>query len=100
MKTYIKTPERRDQLLAIACELAETTHFRQVSRGQLAERAGTATGNVSRVFGTMDQMRSDLIEYAITHKRLTVVAQAIIDKHPAVNDLAEDVRVAALGSMI
>lgn len=100
MNKYIKTPERREQLLSIACDLAEKTHFRQVRRHQLADVAGTATGNVSRVLGNMDEMRTDLIMYAVTNNRLAVIAQAIIDKHPAVKNLDEKTKVAALNSMV
>lgn len=100
MKTYIKTPERRNQLLVIACKLAEINHFRHVTRRGIAEAAKTSTGNVSRVFGTMEQMRTDLIEYAIKHNQLIVVAQAIIDKHPSVKNINENVKIAALKSVI
>lgn len=100
MNKYIKTPERREQLLTIACDFAEKTHFRQVRRHQLAEAAGTATGNVSRVLGNMEEMRTDLIVFAIEKGRMTIIAQAIIDKHPAVKNLDEKVKVAALNSMV
>ena len=100
MKKYLKTSERREQILALACEAATAGHFRQVSRAEIAEKAGTATGNINRVFGTMDQLRSDLIAYAIKHEKLVVIAQAILDKHPGVEGLDDDLRLAAFSSLL
>jgi len=93
---YIKSAERKQQLLGIACDLAEESHFLKVRRRHLADKSGTATGNVSRVLGDMEQMRCDLIAYAIKHKRLVVIAQAVIDKHPAVAKLDEKLKKQAL----
>lgn len=85
---YIKQRDRRQQLLATACDLAEAGHYRDIRRNHLAEAGGTAAGNVSRVLGSMDEMRHRLIEYAIKHGRNKVVAQAIIDNHDAVDHLS------------
>lgn len=87
MNTYKKAAERREQILQVACELAEETHYSKVRRHHLVDRCETAAGNVSRVMGSMEEMRTRLIEYALQHGRDVVVAQAIIDKHPAVSHL-------------
>lgn len=101
MNTYKKAAERREQILSVACELAEETHYSKVRRHHLVERCDTAAGNVSRVMGSMEEMRTRLIEYAIENGRLTVVAQAIIDKHPAVKHLeSEQVHEALLAAAV
>ena len=96
---YVKAPQRREQLLETACKLAEATHYREIRRHHLVEHGGTAAGNVSRVLGSMDEMRDKLIQYAIDNGRHAVVAQAIIDKHPLVAHLDQDARRIILGAV-
>ncbi len=96
MTIYTPTTERRQQLLEAACVLAESTHYRDVRRHHLSRACDTSDGNVSRVLGDMDQMRHDLVLYAMKQERFTVVAQAIIDKHPATVDIPQDERIAIL----
>lgn len=88
MTIYKKAAERREDILTVACDLAETSHYRRVRRSQLVERCGTAAGNISRVMGSMETMRSLLIDFALRNNRPKVVAQAILDNHPAVSHLA------------
>lgn len=99
MTIYQKAADRREQILQAACELAEETHYSKVRRHHLVERCDTAAGNVSRVMGSMEEMRTRLIQYALEHDRNTVVAQAIIDKHPAVSHLDTDRRGQILAAM-
>lgn len=99
MTIYQKAADRREQILKAACELAEETHYSRVRRHHLVERCDTAAGNVSRVMGSMDQMRTRLIEYALEHNRDVVIAQAIIDKHPSVNHLDSGRRGQILAAM-
>lgn len=96
MSKYQKSNDRRARTLKIACDLAEATHYQKIRRHHLAEACETSTGNISRVMGSMDEMRTLVIEYAIAHKRSTVVAQAIMDKHPAITDLTDHERRAVL----
>ncbi len=96
MTVYKPIAERRQQILETACLLAEITHYRDVRRHHLAQACGISDGNVSRVLGDMDQMRHALVLYAMEQKRYTVVAQAIIDKHPATADITLDEKIAIL----
>jgi len=87
MITYKKSAERREQILNAACKLAEESHYNNVRRHHLVTHCETAAGNISRVMGSMKEMRTQLIEYALFHDRSIVIAQAITDKHPAVDHL-------------
>jgi hypothetical protein len=99
MTIYTPTTERRQQLLEAACTLAEQGHYRNIRRHHLSRACDTSDGNVSRVLGCMEQMRSALIEYAVTKGRNAVVAQAIIDRHPAVDHLDQGARLAILAAV-
>ncbi len=96
MKIYKSTTERLDELLEAACQMAEKGHYRDIRRHHLSDACDTSDGNVSRVLGDMEQMRSALITYAIDHQRNAVVAQAIIDKHSAAEGISNEDRVAIL----
>lgn len=94
-----KTDQRRQQLLEVACDLAEQSHYLDIRRDQLAAAGSSSTGNVTRVLGPMEEMRDALIRFARKNKRYAVVAQAIVAKHPAVADLSERERMAVLRVM-
>lgn len=99
MTTYKKAAERRWLILQVACKLAEETHYSKVRRHHLVKRCGTAAGNISRIMGSMDEMRTAVIQYALSNNRDIIVAQAIIDKHPSVADLEQSERARILGAM-
>lgn len=81
MKTYMSTEARRNQILAAALQLAESDHYRAITRDQIANRAKTATGTINRVFGTMAKLRHAIVERAIEEESLTVIGQAIAENH-------------------
>jgi len=87
MTEYMKIIERREEILKSACRLAEESHYTKIRRHDLAFVCSTAPGNISRVMGSMDELRTAMIEYALAYGIVTVVAQAILDKHPAVDHL-------------
>ena len=87
MIPYKKAAHRREEILEVACTLAEESHFNRIRRHHLVDACGTAAGNISRVMGSMEQMRALLIEFAIENNRSQVIAQAIIDRHPSVAHL-------------
>ncbi len=99
MSKYKKAAERRWLILQVACKLAEETHYSRVRRHHLVKRCGTAAGNISRVMGSMEEMRTAVIEYALVNNRNIIIAQAIMDKHPAVDHLDTVDRAEILGAM-
>ena len=100
MTTYKKAAERRWLILQVACKLAEKTHYSKVRRHHLVKPCGTAAGNISRIMGSMEEMRTAVIEYALVNDRNIIIAQAIIDKHPSVADLEPFDRARVLGAMV
>lgn len=96
MTTYQKAEDRRTQILETACQMAEESHFSKIKLRELAVNCETVHGNVLRVMGSMSQLQTDLINYAIEQERHVVIAQAIMDKHPAVDGWSVEARQAAL----
>ena len=96
---YKKSAERRTQILEAACKLAQDSHYSKVRRHHLAEICGTASGNISRVMGSMSDLRQAMIEHALVNGYDTVVAQAIVNKHPAISHLSTIERATYLQAM-
>lgn len=68
---------RREMLLDVGLELAETHNYTNVSAQMVAEKADVTRALVSRYFGTMVQFRRALMRRAVDTERLRVVAQGL-----------------------
>ncbi len=83
-------------VLKAALELAESVGYNHVTRDQIADRAGVATGTVSLYMGTMCQLRRTVIRHALKEGRHRIIAQAIIADDPHVKKLTDEERRIAL----
>jgi len=75
--------DRRAEILVAALNVAERTGFNQLTREQVAIKAGCAESLVSVYFGTMIKLKRDIMRVAVRQRNLTVIAQglAVGDKH-------------------
>ena len=92
MKKYIKADVRREKIVKIACRMANSSNYKNVRRDSLALACKMSTGNLTRIIGSMDHLRTMIIEYALTNGDDNIVAQAIVDNHPAIKDLSYNKR--------
>lgn len=74
---------RKGSILDAAVELSKSHGYANISRQQIADRAGVSTGLVTKYFGTMQQMRRAIMRAAITREIPEIVAQgmACSDRH-------------------
>ena len=91
---------RRRQLLAVAVLLAKQEHYQLVSREDIAEKAGVSAALVTKCFGTMPQLRRDIIRAAIRNDVREVVAQAIASGDPRARKLPEKEKARALSVLV
>ncbi len=89
----------RNKVLATALELAAKHRYDRLTRGMVASAAGVATGSVNYYFTDMDGLRDALMAEAVATGHSEVVAQGLVDRHPAVMAAPADVRAAALASL-
>lgn len=87
-------------MIEAACILAENTHYKDIRRHQMVKLCNTAAGNISRVMGSMDELRTALIEHAIVNDKPVIVAQAILDKHPAITHLSKPERAVIMAAVV
>lgn len=75
--TRLKPNDRRDQILDAAIHVAEREGYARMTRDQIADHAGVATGLVSHYFGTMPQLRRTVMRHAVIRENLIVIGQGI-----------------------
>ena len=89
----------KQRVLAAALELAATHRYDTITRGQLASAAGVATGSVNYYFTDMAGLRDAVMAEAVATGEWGVVAQGLVDRHPAVMAAPAEVRAGALRAL-
>lgn len=89
----------REKILAAALELARTHRYDRLTRGPVARAAGVATGTVNYYFTDMAGLRDAVMAEAVATGADAVVAQGLVDGHPAVLAAPAEVRARALASL-
>lgn len=93
MTTTRKKPAvRKDEILTVALPLAEADGYQCVTRDQIAKAAGCSGPTVQYHFGTMAQLRRDIMRQAIKRECLRVVAQGLASGDAQAVKAPEDLR--------
>jgi hypothetical protein len=74
---------RKCSILDAAVDISRSLGYANISRQQVADRAGVSTGLVTKYFGTMQQLRRAIIRAAIAREIPEIIAQgmACSDRH-------------------
>lgn len=91
---------RKLAILAAAMTEAKQRGYSNVTREAIAARADCATGLVSHYFGTMVCMKRAIMSEAIRTRELRIVAQGIVDGHPKAKRAPEELRRAAVATLM
>ena len=89
----------RETLLDAALRLAEEHGYYHVTREQIADATGSSPGNISRIFGTMPELKRAIVSAAIVRENLPILAQALVMKHPKAMRAPEALRRAAVATI-
>lgn len=100
VKKRVNPELRKDHILSVAIDLAAEKGFNNVTRSDVAEAAGVSTGTVSKHFGTMDQLRNDIVRRAIKSEVLKIIAQAIASGNRHVKKIDTELKERALKCLI
>lgn len=85
----------KDTILGAAMQIANLKGYLAVTRNDIADRAGIATGSVSYHFKDMRGLRRAMVERAVETANLRVLGQALADRHPVALAAPEAMRVRA-----
>jgi len=72
----------KETILGAAVNLARESSYRDISRRDVALAAECASGTVNYHFESMDLLRTAVVEYAVQHEIVEIVADALANKHP------------------
>lgn len=96
MKTKRCKPSvRKDEVITAALDLASRTHFDKLSQRTVADHVGIKGPAVQYHFGTMTQLKNEVVRAAIKRRVLRVVAQAIVAGHPQARKIDDELKRAA-----
>jgi AcrR family transcriptional regulator len=84
MTTINRLPanDRKRQILDEALRASDTYGYTNITRQMIADHLQLAPGLVSHYFGTMDDLRHAVMQEAVRHSLLRIVAQGLVNKHP------------------
>lgn len=68
---------RKEAIIEVALTLAEQTHYRELTRDQIGQPIGITGPAIMYHFGTMQQLRRDIMRAAVKQERLRVIAQGL-----------------------
>lgn len=87
---------RKASILNAAVTLARTRGYLKITRDQVAEEAGVSGGLVTRYFGTIAQLRRDVMRHAIDQHVYEVIAQGLVVGDKNAKKAPQEVKQAAL----
>lgn len=74
---------RKESILSAAVDLSTVRGYYNVTRDEIADAAGVSMGLVTRYFGSMKQLRRDIMRHAIKDEIPEIIAQGLAngDEH-------------------
>ena len=86
----------KERILHAAVKVAEKERLTGINRKKVADEALVSTGLVSYHFYTMENLRESVVLHAIENEILSIVAEAIVDRHHLVEIMTIELKQAAL----
>ena len=100
MNPRLSAAERRELILEAAVKLADTSHYQRITRQDIADEAGIAPTLVTHYFGTMPQLRRDVMRYAVRNECLRVIGQGLASQDTHALRASPGLQASALGSLL
>lgn len=86
----------KEKILQTAIEIAVDTRFRLITRDEVAELADCATGKVNYHFGTVTNLKTLVMEYAVENEILKIIAEGLVDRHEVAEAAPQELKERAL----
>ena len=91
---------RKENILSVAVELAVEVGYYNITRDAVAAAAGVSFGLVSKYFGTMTQLKNDVMRRAIKQETLSIIAQGLANGDKRAKNAPLALRTAAVGELM
>jgi AcrR family transcriptional regulator len=79
-------------ILEAARSIARRKGFHNITQAEVAELSKAAVGTIHYHFGDMDGLRSAVMDHAIVHEELAIVAQGLAQNHPSLRKASKDLK--------
>lgn len=99
-KTRADPELRKDSILNSAMTLAAEIGYNRLTRAKVAEAAGVSESLVSKNFGTMEQLKNDIVRRAIKTENLKIIAQGLVTNNRHIKKVSSDLKHRALKCLI
>lgn len=93
----IKT--HRAAILEIALRHAAERGYTRITRADIAAEAGVAVGVVNAAYGTMGQLKRDIMRHAVKRELLSIIADGLALREPQALAASPELRRRALDHM-
>jgi len=100
MKSGPKPTYHRDELMQHCLAVAADVGYNRMTRSQIANHAGCSDAKISQMFGTMPNLRRDVVRAAIAQGRLRVIAQALVARDPHVRKASDVLKQSAMEALL
>jgi len=88
----MKPDIRKGEILEVAIALSKTHGYNRVTRDQVADAAGVSMGLVTHRFGTMNQLRRDIMRRAVEGGIVEIIAQGLAMGNPHAEKAPADLK--------
>ena len=92
----LKPDERKQQIITAAVELAILKGgYKNITRDDIAGLANCSMGLINHYFGTVEELREEVIKQAIALVIPEIIVEALLDKSPLVENLPDELKIRA-----
>jgi DNA-binding transcriptional regulator YbjK len=91
---------RKAHILAVAVDMSKDIGYQKITRDAVAEAAGVSMGLVTRYFGTMVQLRRDIMRYAVREGVLEIIGQGLAAGDDHAKKAAPELRAKAFDTFL
>lgn len=99
-RTRLDAASRRELILQVAVRLSVRRGYTSITREMIADAADISPASVSHYFGTMDELRAEIMGQAIRAEVLEVVAQGLTAHDERAQAAPEALRRRALAALM
>lgn len=95
-RTRLDPDVRKTQILDATMDLSRAHGYTNVTKQMIADKLGTSTGIVNCHYGTVTQLRRDIVRHAVKTRDITIIGQALVARDRHVADIPPDLRAKAV----
>lgn len=90
---------RQTSILEAAADLARRNGYQLITQNDISKAANVSHGLITHYFGSMENLRSQLMQWAIDNGNMRILAQGLSTSHPIALAASETAKANARASL-